>query len=103
YTSIAVLVVTGIGMTRIIENSMKFMQFTNLWSTISSIKHIFIIIVVVLVIYAFEGLGRRVSRLAKKGPSPELAQLQKKQIMFSYIGLVLAFIILLLTGILTAI
>ncbi|MGZ5551381.1 MAG: DUF2269 family protein [Nitrososphaeraceae archaeon] len=103
YTSIAVLVVTGIGMTRIIENSMKFMQFTNLWSTISSIKHIFVIIVVVLVIYAFEGLGRRVSRLAKKGPSPELAQLQKKQIMFSYIGLVLAFIILLLTGILTAI
>jgi hypothetical protein len=79
------------------------MQFKNLWSTISSIKHVLIIIIVVLVIYAFEGLARKVSRLAAKGPSPELARLQKKQIMFSYIGLVLAIIILLLTGILTAI
>jgi len=84
-------------------SSMKFMQFTNLWSTISSIKHIFIIIVVILVIYAFEGLGRKVSRLAQKGPSPELAGLQKKQIIFSKVGLVMAIIILILTGILTAI
>jgi uncharacterized membrane protein len=99
YTSMGVLIVTGIFMT----SSMKFMQFTNLWSTISSIKHIFIIIVVVLVIYAFEGLGRKVSRLAQKGPSPELAGLQKKQIIFSKVGLVMAIIILILTGILTAI
>jgi len=103
YTSIAVLVVTGIGMTRIDKHFMGYMQFKNLWSTISSIKHVLIIIIVVLVIYAFEGLARKVSRLAAKGPSPELARLQKKQIMFSYIGLVLAIIILLLTGILTAI
>ncbi len=99
YISMGVLIVTGIFMT----SSMKFMQFTNLWSTISSIKHIFIIIVVVLVIYAFEGLGRKVSRLAQKGPSPELAGLQKKQIIFSKVGLVMAIIILILTGILTAI
>ena len=99
YTSIGVLIVTGIEMSR----NMGFIQFKNLYSTITSIKHILIIIVVVLVIYAFEGLGRKVSRLAVKGPSPELGRLQKKQIMFSYIGLVLALIILLLTGILTAI
>lgn len=99
YISMGVLIVTGIFMT----SSMKFMQFTNLWSTISSIKHIFIIIIVVLVIYAFEGLGRKVSRLAQKGPSPELAGLQKKQIIFSKVGLVMAIIILILTGILTAI
>lgn len=103
YTSIGVLIVTGIGMTRIDKHFMGYMQFKSLWSSISSIKHILIIIVVVLVIYAFEGLGRKVSRLAQKGPSPELARLQKKQVMFSYIGLVLAVIILLLTGILTAI
>ena len=99
YINMGVLIVTGIFMT----SSMKFMQFRNLWSTISSIKHIFIIIVVVLVIYAFEGLGRKVSRLAQKGPSPELAGLQKKQIIFSKVGLVMAIIILILTGILTAI
>ena len=99
YTSMGVLIVTGIFMTR----SLKFLEFNSLWSIIHSIKHIFIIIVVVLVIYAFEGLGRKVSRLAQKGPSPELADLQKKQIVFSKIGLVMAIIILILTAILTAI
>ena len=99
YISMGVLIVTGIFMT----SSMKFMQFTNIWYTISSIKHIFIIIVVVLAIYAFEGLGRKVSRLAQKGPSPELASLQKKQIIFAKVGFVMVIIILILTGILTAI
>lgn len=103
YTSIAVLVVTGIGMTRIIEKSMKFMQFTNLWSTISSIKHIVMIIVTILVIYSLEGLSKKVSKLSAKGPSPELVSLRKKQMVFSYLGLVLVLIILLLTGIMTAI
>ena len=99
YTSIVVLIVTGIFMT----SSMKFMRFTNIWSTIYSIKHIIIIIAVILIIYSFEGLGRKVSRLAQKGPSPELADLQKKQIIFSKVGFVIVIIILILTGILTAI
>ena len=99
YASIVVLIVTGILMT----DGMKFMQFTSLWSIISSIKHIFIIIVVIGVLYSFEGLGRKVARLAAKGPSPELASLQKKQIIGSRIGLVGAFIIMILTGILVAI
>ena len=103
YINIGVLIVTGIGITGVGKNSAGYMQFNNLWHTISSIKHIFTIIIVVLVIYAFEGLGRKVSRLAVRGPSPELARLQKKQIIFSYIGLVMAIIILILTGILTAI
>ena len=103
YISIGVLAITGIELTRINENSMRFMRFDNLWSAISSVKHIFTIIIVILVIYAFEDLGKKVSRLAAKGPSPELASLQKRQVIFSYIGLVLAIIILLLTGILTAI
>jgi len=103
YTSIGVLIATGILMTRRSGYYGGFIQFKNLWSTIASIKHILIIIIVILVIYAFEVLARKVSRLAVKGPSPELARLQKKQVMFSYIGLVLAIIILLLTGILTAI
>jgi uncharacterized membrane protein len=103
YISIGVLAVTGIELTRINEGSMRFIRFDNLWSSISSVKHIFTLIMVILVIYAFEGLGKKVSRLAAKGPSPELASLQKRQATFSYIGLVLAIIILILTGILTAI
>ena len=99
YISMVVLIVTGIFMT----SSLRFLEFNSLWSIIHSVKHIFIIIVVILVIYAFEGLGRKVSRLAQKGPSPELASLQKKQIIFSKVGLVMAIIIMILTGILTAI
>ena len=99
YTSMGVLIVTGIFMT----SSLKFFEFDSLWSMIHSVKHIFIIILVILGIYAFEGLGRKVSRLAQKGPSPELASLQKKQIIFSKVGLILAIIILILTAILTAI
>jgi len=99
YTSIVVLIVTGIFMT----SSLKFLEFDSLWSIIHSVKHILIIIVVIFVIYAFEGLGRKVSRLAQKGPSPELAGLQKKQIIISKVGLVLVIIILILTAILTAI
>ena len=102
YTCIVLLVISGIGIVEIIAEGPIFMRFTNFWSTISSIKHIFTIIVVVLVIYAFEGLGRKVSRIAQKGPSTELVHLQKKQVVFSYIGLVLSVIILILTAILTA-
>ncbi|MBM3705076.1 MAG: hypothetical protein FJW66_00980 [Actinobacteria bacterium] len=102
YTCIGLLVISGIGITELIAEGPVFMRFTNFWSTISSIKHIFTIIIVILAIYAFEGLGRKVSRLARKGPSAELTRLQKKQILFSYTGLALAIIILILTSILTA-
>ena len=99
YTSIGVLIVTGIGMI----SSTKSTQFINLWSTISYIKHSVVIIVIILVIYSFEGLSKKVSKLSAKGPSAELVSLQKKQMVFSYFGLVLVLIILLLTGIMTAI
>lgn len=100
YTSIAVLIPTGIGM---IISGTKSTQFPDLWSIIAYIKHGLMIVVIILVIYSFEGLAKKVSRLSAKGPSPELVSLQKKQMVFSYIGLVLVLIILLLTGIMTAI
>ena len=103
YSSIGILVVTGIAMNQINENSMGFMQFKNLWSTISSIKHIIMIFLVILVIYSFEGLSKNVVRLSANGFSPRLANLQKRQRILSYIGLALVTIILLLTGIMTAI
>jgi len=103
YTSIGVLVITGLEMTRINENSVGLMQFKNIWSTVSSIKHIIMIFLIILVIYSFEGLSKNVVKLSALGPSPKLANLQKRQRIFSYTGLVLVVIILLLTGILTAI
>lgn len=103
YTSIGVLILTGILTSGVGQSSRGFMQFDNLWNTILSVKHIIIIIIVIAVIYAFEGLAPKVARLAAKGPSPELARLQKKQMTFSIVGLIMAIIILILTGILVAV
>lgn len=103
YISIVVLAVTGVVMTRFNANYLGSLQFENLWSTISLIKHVITAVLVILAIYAYEGLARKVSKLATKGPSPDLARLQKKQIAFASTGFILGIIILLLTGIMTAI
>ena len=66
-------------------------------------KHVLIIGLVAMVVYAFEVLAPRVRRLAAAGPSPKLAQLQKFQQRVGMVGLVLASIILLITSIVTAV
>ncbi len=103
YVSIFVLGVTGILMNLLNENYLGLLRFGNLWSQITLIKHIFTAALIFLAVYAFEGLGPKVSRLAVKGPSPELARLQKLQIKLATTGLIMGIIILLLTGIVTAI
>ncbi len=103
YASIFVLGVTGVLMNLLDENYLGLMKLGNLWSQITLIKHIFTVALIILAVYAFEGLGPKVSRLAVKGPSPELARLQKLQIKFVTTGLILGIIILLLTGIMSAI
>ena len=103
YISIVILAVTGVFMTRSNANYAGLLNFNNFWAAISLIKHIVVAILIVLAIYAFEGLGKKVTKLAAKGPSPDLARLQKKQIALASIGFILGLIILLLTGIMTAI
>jgi uncharacterized membrane protein len=102
YISIGVLLLTGSALLKTNEEYMGFMQFVNFWSVIAFVKHIFIAILIVLVIYSFEVLGKKVASLAANGPSSELARFQKKQIILSYIVLVISIIILIMTGILTA-
>ncbi len=103
YASIFVLGVTGVLMNLLDENYLGLMKLGNLWSQITLIKHIFTAALIFLAVYAFEGLGPKVSKLAVKGPSPELARLQKLQIKLATTGLIMGIIILLLTGIATAI
>lgn len=103
YISMVILGVTGIAMNLLNKNYLGLMQFGNTWSMITLIKHVVTAALVILVFYAFETLAPKVSRLAAKGPSPELAHLQKKQISLAVTGLVLGIVILLLTGIMTAI
>jgi uncharacterized membrane protein len=102
YICIGALVISGIGITEIKTDGPNFMQFSDLWYTISSIKHIFTAIAIILAIYAFEGLGKKISRLALNGYSAESARLQNRQKTLSYTGLGVAIIILILTAILTA-
>lgn len=103
YISIVVLIVTGAVMTKFNASYMGLALFGNLWSIVALIKHIVIVVMIIIAIYAFEGLARKVSKLAMKGPSPDLARLQKKQIMLASIGFILGVIVLLLTGLMTAI
>jgi uncharacterized membrane protein len=103
YISIVLLVLTGFGMMRFNMNYLGFAQFGNVWSAVAVIKHIVILIMIVLAVYAFEGLARKVAKVAVKGPSDDLSRLQKKQISFAATGFILGLIVLLLTGILGAI
>jgi len=103
YASMVVLAVTGVVMNLLNKSYLGILLMGNLWSIVTLIKHIFTAALVITAIYAFEGLAPQVSGLAAKGPSPELAQLQKKQMNLAYTGFVLGIIILLLTGIMTAV
>jgi hypothetical protein len=67
------------------------------------IKHIFVTVLIILAIYAFEKVAPRVSKLAAKGPSPELVRLQRLQLNLASAGFILSIIILFLTGVATAI
>jgi hypothetical protein len=67
------------------------------------IKPIALAFLVILAIYAYEGLARKVSTLAAQEPSPALARFQKRKIAVAGIGYILKLTILLLTGVMTAI
>jgi uncharacterized membrane protein len=103
YISIVLLIITGFGMMRFNTNYMGFAQFGNVWSAVALIKHVVTLIMIIIAVYAFEGLARKVAKVAVKGPSDDLARLQRKQISFAAIGFILGLIVLLLTGILGAI
>lgn len=79
------------------------LDFGNPWAQLLLVKHILIIIMVVMVVYAFEVLAPRVGRVAAAGPSPELARLQKLQMRIATAGMAVALLVLLLTSIITAV
>jgi hypothetical protein len=78
-------------MTTFNASYMGLALFGNLWSIVALIKHIVIVVMIIMAIYAYEGLARKVSKLAVKGPSPAST------------GFILGVIVLLLTGVMTAI
>lgn len=102
YGSILLLLLSGALMTALNENYLGPGQFGNTWSQVILVKHVFVATLVLVAVYAFEALAPRVSRLAAKGPSPELARLQRLQLRLAATGLLLGLIILFLTGMASA-
>ena len=102
YGSILLLILAGVPMTLLNDNYVSASPFGNTWSQVTLVKHVFVIALILLTVYAFEVLAPRVAKLAAKGPSPELARLQRLQLRLAATGLLLGIIILLFAGIVTA-
>ena len=103
YICMITLAITGIIMMLLNKHYLGAFDFGNLWTWLLLVKHVLIIIMVVMVVYAFENLAPRVGKLAAAGPSPQMAQLQKLQMRIAMAGMVMALFVLLLTSIITAI
>lgn len=103
YICIATLGISGIFMTALNKHFDGSMNFESLWSIVAHIKHLVVALMVVLVVYAFEGLAPKVAKAAAKGPSPELGKMRQKQMRLAACGFVMALVILLLTAVMTAI
>ena len=103
YFSIATLVVTGVVINLFHESSQEIMPMENLWNLVILIKLVVTTVLIFIAVYAFESLAPKMGKLAAKGPSPELARLQKFQIKLAVTGFMLGLLILLLTGLLASI
>ena len=103
YTCVVTLVVTGVIMMLQNRHYDGMLNLKSLWAQLLLVKHVAIVVMIVLVVYAFEVMAPAVGKLAAAGPSPALAAMQKKQMAFAKIGMYLAFLVLLLTSIITAI
>jgi uncharacterized membrane protein len=102
YLSIVTFLFSGMAMTLLDEDYFGFLDLSTPWAVVMLIKHAIVGIFILLAIYNFEVFAPKVSRVAAKGPSPELERLQKFQERFAKVGLLVAIVILLLTGIATA-
>lgn len=103
YVSIVLLVITGTSMTLFNNNYSGLLVFDNTWSIILLVKHAEITVLVLLAVYSFEILAPKVALLGAKGPSPELANLQKTQMRLATVGVILGVWVLILTGLATAV
>jgi len=103
YASMILLGITGVIMGRFSKSDPGAMQFGNLWSIVGGIKLVVTVALIITAIYAFERLAPKLAKSAAEGPSPELARLKKLQMNLGLTGFILGMIIILLTGIMTAI
>lgn len=103
YACMVLLGITGFIMMTQNANYSGLMKFESTWSVLSFIKHVVMVLWVILGIYIFEGLLPKMGKLAAQGPSPELGKLQAFQMKLGMVVVVLAVIVLYLTGVMNSI
>ncbi len=103
YSSISLLVATGVVIMLFSRSYLGPLQLGNAWSQVLIVKHVFVAVLILLAVYGFEVLAPKVRSVAAQGPSPELAGLQKLQMKVATVAFLLGVVILLLTGIATSI
>jgi hypothetical protein len=99
YTSMGVLVVSGIVMMLLNRHYLGLFDFGNLWTQFVLLKHILASVLIIVGVYILEGVFPKMGRLAAKGPSPALAGLQKLQARLAITSVVIAVLILLCTAV----
>jgi len=97
YVSIIVLIVTGAVM-QILNPSDAGYGFGSRWGMVLVVKHVLIAVMIFIGIYISESILPKITKLAAKGPSPEVGELQKKQIKLAMINFIFSLIVLLLSG-----
>lgn len=108
YVCFAVLIISGITMTLLSRNYEGAGNLNSSWAQVMTIKHIVVLLMICIGIYMGEVNAKKIGKLmaggpGPDGPPPDFAKLEKLQLNLAKLNLVLGVLVLLLTGICTAI
>ena len=101
YVSIIVLIVTGAVIMALNPSEAGF-DFGSRLGMVLIVKLILVSAMIFVGMYISESVVPKIGKLAAKGPGPELAKLQKKQMSMGMFNFILSLIILLLSGYMSA-
>ena len=98
YVSMFVILVTGtvLGLTVSVPDDYSVLSNNRMFIVLC--KVVLFVLMAILAVFAFEFLAPRVARLARKGPSPELARKQRSQGILALAGFILGILILVLSA-----
>lgn len=97
YVSIIVLIVTGAVIMALNPSDAGF-GFGSRVGMVLIVKHFLVALMIFIGVYISESILPKIAKAAAKGPSPEVGELQKKQMKMAMINFILSLIILLLSG-----
>lgn len=97
YVSIIVLIVTGAVLMSLNPSDAGY-GFGSRWGMVLIVKHILVAVMIFVGVFISESVVPKIAKLAAKGPSPEVGEMQKKQMKLAMFNFILSLIILLLSG-----